>query len=201
MAFIDLRSKTIQAKIVYYGPGWGGKTTNLEYIHRALKSRTRSDLMSINTTGDRTIFFDYLPLEFDKVRGFDIKIQLYTVPGQVRYNATRRLVLNGADGVVFVADSRCERRERNMESLEDLERNLRSYNKDIHRVPIVMQFNKRDLALSGEPIMDLDTMEQELNSELKAPFTPACALKGDKVLDTLRLIIRDTVRSLKHATG
>ena len=201
MAFIDLRNRSIQAKIVYYGPGWCGKTTNLEYIHRVLKKQTRSDLMSINTSGDRTLFFDFLPLEFDQVRGFALRIQLYTVPGQVRYNATRRLVLNGADGIVFVADSRCERKERNKESLDDLKRNLSFYNKDIDQIPLVLQFNKRDLVDSSEPIMDIDTMRMDLNETLRAPVAAASALRGDNVLATLKRIIQDTVRSLRNVTG
>lgn len=201
MAFIDMRSRAIQAKIVYYGPGWGGKTTNLEYIHKRLKSQTRSEMVSINTTGDRTIFFDFLPLEIGTVRGFNLRIQLYTVPGQPHYNATRRLVLNGADGVVFVADSRCQREEHNKESLEDLKRNLLTYGRNIRDVPLVLQFNKRDLSLGHDPIMSLERMEQGLNGVLKAPCTAASALNGDNVLDTLKMIIRGTVRSLKNMTG
>ena len=150
MASINLKKKLIQAKIVYYGPGRGGKTTNLEQIYKKFRHRIKSEMVSIKTHGDRTLFFDFLPFDMGKIKGYDVKVQLYTVPGQVRYNATRRLVLNGVDGVVFVADSMAVRRERNILSLENLEENLLLYKKDVRKIPLVMQYNKRDLEGKGE---------------------------------------------------
>ena len=197
MAFIDLKNKVVQAKVVYYGPGRGGKTTNLEFIYSKYRQRIKSDMVSIKTQGDRTIFFDFLPFEMGKIRGYDIRIQLYTVPGQVKYNATRRLVLRGVDGVVFVADSNALRREKNLQSLKNLQENLATYNKSIFELPLVIQYNKRDLDEQGVFVLSLDTMEQDLNSRLKAPSYPASAVKGENVVPTLKKIISLTVASLE----
>jgi len=131
LAFINLKKKQVQVKIVYYGPGRGGKTTNLEYIYRQFNQRIESEMVAIKTRGDRTLFFDFLPLNIGKIKGYDVKIQFYTVPGQVKYNATRRLVLRGVDGIVFVADSMAVRREKNIESLKNLHQNLAGYKKSI----------------------------------------------------------------------
>ena len=198
MASINMKRKLIQAKVVYYGPGRGGKTTNLEQIYKKFQSRIKTEMVSIKTHGDRTLFFDFLPFDMGKIKGYDVKIQLYTVPGQVRYNATRKLVLNGADGVVFVADSMAVRRERNVLSLKNLEENLLLYKKDIKSIPLVMQYNKRDLDQKGIALMDLDLMEKELNSELKAPSFPASALAGQNVVNTLKKIVSLTMANLKH---
>ena len=198
MASINMKRKLIQAKVVYYGPGRGGKTTNLEQIYKKFQSRIKTEMVSIKTHGDRTLFFDFLPFDMGKIKGYDVKIQLYTVPGQVRYNATRKLVLNGADGVVFVADSMAVRRERNVLSLKNLEENLLLYKKDIKKIPLVMQYNKRDLDQKGIALMDLDLMEKELNSELKAPSFPASALAGQNVVNTLKKIVSLTMANLKH---
>jgi len=194
VAFINHKTKEIQAKIVYYGPGMGGKTTNLEYIHRNFRHRIDSEMVNIRTHGDRTIFFDFLPLEVGKVKGFNIRVQLYTVPGQVMYDATRRLVLKGADGVVFVADSMESRREKNLISLKNLQENLTSYKKSIFKVPLVLQYNKRDL--KDVPILPVKIMEKELNSRLKVPSFEASALAGLNVVATLKAIISKTVSSL-----
>jgi signal recognition particle receptor subunit beta len=129
MAFVNLKTKVIQVKIVYYGPGRGGKTTNLEYIYRKFQQRINSEMVTVKTHGDRTLFFDFLPFDIGMINGYNIKIQLYTVPGQVKYNATRRLVLRGVDGVVFVADAMAVCREKNIQSLENLQENLASYKK------------------------------------------------------------------------
>ena len=198
MASINIKRKLIQAKIVYYGPGRGGKTTNLEQIYKKFQSRIKTEMVSIKTHGDRTLFFDFLPFDMGKIRGYDVKMQLYTVPGQVRYNATRKLVLNGVDGIVFVADSMAVRRERNILSLKNLEENLILYKKDIRNIPLVMQYNKRDLDQKGIALMDLNLMEKELNSGLKAPSFPASALAGQNVVNTLKKIVSLTMANLKH---
>ena len=133
MAFVNLKNKEIQVKIVYYGPGRGGKTTNLEYIYKKFRKRINTEMVTVKTHGDRTLFFDFLPFDIGVINGYDVKIQLYTVPGQVKYNATRRLVLRGVDGIVFVADSMAVRREKNILSLKNLQENLANYKKSIKR--------------------------------------------------------------------
>jgi mutual gliding-motility protein MglA len=198
LASINLKKKLIQVKIVYYGPGRGGKTTNLEYIYNKFRHRMQSELISIKTQGDRTLFFDFLPIGIGKIRGYDIRIQLYTVPGQVRYNATRRLVLNGVDGIVFVGDSMVIRKERNLHSIKNLEENLLLYKIDISKIPLVMQYNKRDLSEKGITLLDIEDMEHDLNSTLKAPFFPASALEGQNVIATLKTIVVLTLNSLKN---
>ena len=185
MAVFNLKKGEIQCKIVYYGPGRCGKTTNLEYIHKAFKKQVLGEMVSIDTEGDRTLFFDFLPMELGKIRGYDVRVQLYTVPGQVQYSSTRKLVLKGVDGLVFVADSLEVRRQKNMLSLRDLQQNLREYGMNIFRIPLVVQFNKRDLGEQGIPIMPIETLETDLNRQLKVPTFPASALKGDGVGTTL----------------
>jgi len=197
LAFINLKDKVIQAKIVYYGPGRGGKTTNLEFIYNRCRPQINSEMVTVKTQGDRTLFFDFFPFDMGKINGYDVKIQLYTVPGQVKYNSTRRLVLKGVDGVVFVADSAATRREKNIMSLKNLEENLALYNKNIFDIPLVMQFNKRDLAKQGIEILDFATMENDLNNELKVPVFEASALAGDNVVSTLKKIISATMASLE----
>lgn len=197
MAFINLKDKVIQAKIVYYGPGRCGKTTNLEYIYEKCRMQVNSEMVTVKTQGDRTLFFDFFPFDMGKIGGYDVKIQLYTVPGQVKYNSTRRLVLKGVDGVVFVADSAVERRNKNVLSLRNLEENLTLYNKNIHEIPLVIQYNKRDLAKQGIEILDIETLEADLNSELKVPWFEASAVEGDNVVVTLKKIIYDTMASLE----
>ncbi|MEJ2154681.1 MAG: GTPase domain-containing protein [Desulfobacteraceae bacterium] len=198
MAVIHIRKKEVQIKIVYVGPGRGGKTTNLEYIFGKIRHRILSDMVSIKTHGDRTLFFDFLPFELGQIHGYKIKTQLYTVPGQVKYNATRKLVLKGVDGVVFVADSMEVMREKNIAALKNLEENLAFYNIDIYNsFPIVLQYNKRDLAENGVPLLDIDTMNDDLNSELKAPVFEASAVKGDNVITTAKKAISNTIVSLQ----
>ncbi|HAO19866.1 MAG: gliding motility protein [Desulfobacteraceae bacterium IS3] len=198
MAFVNLKNKEVQAKVVFYGPGRGGKTTNLEYIYNKFRDRIKSDMVSIKTHGDRTLFFDFLPFDIGKIMGYDVKIQLYTVPGQVKYNATRRLVLKGVDGMVFVADSMVEQREKNLLSLKNLQENLTIYKKSIFKIPLVLQYNKRDLEKQGIPVMPLDMMEKDLNSQLKVPYFEASALAGDNVINTLKKIISLTMASLQN---
>lgn len=197
MAFINLKKKELQVKIVYYGPGRGGKTTNLEYINKKFKERIKSEMVSIKTHGDRTLFFDFLPFEIGKIKGFDVKIQMYTVPGQVKYNATRKLVLQGVDGVVFVADSMQVQRKKNLISLKNLQENLAEYHKSIFKIPLVLQYNKRDLREMDIPLMSLEAMDKDMNSRLKVPSFPASALTGENVVTTLKKIISLTVSSLQ----
>ena len=198
VAVIHIRNKEVQIKIVYVGPGRGGKTTNLEYIFSKIRHRILSDMVSIKTHGDRTLFFDFLPFDLGQIRGYRIKTQLYTVPGQVKYNATRKLVLKGVDGIVFVADSMAVMREKNMLALKNLEENLAHYDIDLYNnFPMVMQYNKRDLSADGVPLMDVKTMDQDLNSRLKAPFFEASALTGDNVISTVKKAISTTIVSLQ----
>jgi signal recognition particle receptor subunit beta len=198
MAIINLKKGEVQAKIVYYGPGRGGKTTNLEYIYRKFHDRIKTEMVTIKTHGDRTLFFDFLPIEIGEIKGFDIRIQLYTVPGQVKYDATRRLVLRGADGIVFVADSLAVRRKENILSLKNLADNLAAYKKSLFDVPVVFQYNKRDLQEEGIPLLSTDIMEKDLNMQLKAPSFAASALKGPNVVQTMKKIIVMTIDSLRR---
>ncbi|SFM41079.1 GTP-binding protein [Thermodesulforhabdus norvegica] len=196
MAIIDLARKEVQVKIVYYGPARGGKTANLLYIYKAMSKHVAGKMVTIDTKGDRTLFFDFLPVSIGKIRDLNIRIQLYTVPGQTMYHATRRLVLRGVDGVAFIADSLRVQKNKNIESLKDLEENLKSYNLDIHTIPLVLQYNKRDLEGSGIPLLSIEEMEADLNNDLKAPQFPASAIKGFGVFETLREITKRTVKSV-----
>jgi hypothetical protein len=197
MAFINLKKKEIQAKIVYYGPGRGGKTTNLEYIYKNFGDRIGSKIVTIKTHGDRTLFFDFFPFNIGKINGYQIKIQLYTVPGQIKYDATRRLVLNGVDGVVFVADALLGQRKSNIFSLKNLHENLKHYQKNIFKIPFVFQYNKMDLLQKGVPILPAETLEADLNRRLKKPSFAASALVGTNVASTLKKIISMTTASFK----
>jgi len=197
MAFVNLKNKEIQVKIVYYGPGRGGKTSNLEYVYKKFAKRINTEMVTVKTHGDRTLFFDFLPFDIGIINGYDVKIQLYTVPGQVKYNATRRLVLRGVDGMVFVADAMAVRREKNILSLKNLQENLAAYKKSIFRIPFVMQYNKMDLKEQGIPLLPLKTHEKDLNSQLKIPSFAASAVLGTNVVATLKRIISLTVASIK----
>jgi len=197
MAIINLKKKEVQAKIVYYGPGRGGKTTNLEFLYNKFSDRAKTEMVTIKTHGDRTLFFDFLPLDIGKIKAYDIRVQLYTVPGQVKYDATRRLVLRGVDGIVFVADSLSVRRKENVLSLKNLADNLASYKKDIFDIPLVLQYNKRDLTEEGIPLIPIESLERDLNSRLKAPSFEASALKGPNVVQTMKKIIIMTIDSLQ----
>jgi hypothetical protein len=197
MAILNLRDREIQCKIVYYGPGRSGKTTNLEYIHKHFTKQVAGKMISIDTHGDRTLYFDFLPMGIGKIKGCEIKAQLYTVPGQVQYRATRELVLKGVDGIVFVADSLKVRREKNMISLKDLHENLKKMGLDIRRVPLVMQYNKRDLEKHGFPLMPVEKMEHELNRQLKVPSLPGSALSGEGVGAALTQILKLTLKHLQ----
>jgi len=200
MAVINLKEKVIQVKIVYYGPGRSGKTTNLIYIYNVLqkkfKDRLNSKLITIDTKGERTLFFDFFPIELGNIQGLDLKIQLYTTPGQVIYDATRKLVLKGVDGLVFVADSLPARRQANIENFQNLKRNLAYHNLSLEEIPIVFQWNKRDLVEEGLPLLDIKTLEADLNDELKAPSFPASAIRGENVFETLKLASKLTIKSV-----
>jgi len=197
MAYLDIRSKQIQLKIVYYGPGQGGKTTNLLYINKNFGKKIKSQMVSIDTCGDRTIFFDTFPFDLGKINGFDIKIQLYTVPGQPKYDATRKLVLNGVDGIVFVADMLASMRRKNILSLNNLYENLKTYNRNIFKIPLVFQFNKIDLSQKGYPLLPKERLANDLNRQLKRPWVIASALNGLNVAITLKKIISMTTANIK----
>ncbi len=196
MAFVNPKKREVQVKIVYYGPGRGGKTTNLEFIYAKFNERIKTELVTIKTHGDRTLFFDFLPFDIGKVNGYDVKIQLYTVPGQVKYNATRRLVLRGVDGIVFVADAMTVRREKNILALKNLQENMANYKKSIFKIPIVMQYNKMDLGEQGIPLLPLEMLEKDLNAKLKTPSFQASALAGKNVVMTMKKIISMTMASI-----
>jgi len=183
MSLVNFASREITCKLVYYGPGRSGKTTNLHYIHGRVPEMRRGRLISLATQSDRTLFFDFLPLELGQISGFTTRFQLYTVPGQVYYNATRRLVLQGADGVVFVADSQARRFDDNVESFQDLQENLLDHGVDIRELPLVMQYNKQDLprGLTLTP----EEMDDALNFR-GVPSLSADALHGEGVFETLK---------------
>jgi len=197
MAIVNLKKREIECKIVFYGPGRCGKTTNLEYIHKSYKKQVTTDMVSINTDGDRTLFFDFLPMELGKMKGCDVRVHLYTVPGQVQYSSTRKLVLRGVDGIVFVADSLEVRRQKNVLSLKDLHQNLKEYGLNILKTPLVMQYNKRDLEKQGIPLLPLKQMEKDLNRQLKVPSFQASAVTGEGVGKTLQTCLKLTLQSLK----
>lgn len=196
MAFIDLAKKEIQVKIVYYGPARSGKTTNLQYLYKTMSKSVAGKMVTIDTKGDRTLFFDFLPLNIGKIKNLSIRIQLYTVPGQVIYNATRKLVLKGVDGVVFVADSLRVQRQKNIESLKNLEENLDEYHIRVEEIPLVFQYNKRDLIKSNFPLLSVQELEDDLNARFKAPAFEASAVVGFGVFETLREITKATVKSV-----
>ncbi|MFH1844725.1 MAG: GTPase domain-containing protein [bacterium] len=195
MSLINYSSREINCKIVYYGPGLGGKTSNIQYVYEKLAPDTKGRLVTLATEMDRTLFFDFLPLELGEVKGFKTRFHLYTVPGQVYYNASRKLILRGVDGIVFVADSQDSRFDANIESLYNLHENLKEYELDLAKIPFVMQYNKRDLP-DAVPVAEL---EEELNPEGYEYFE-AVALKGTGVFDTLKCVAKQVLRSLQAGT-
>lgn len=187
MSVINHAEKVIHFKIVYYGPGVAGKTANLQYVHRCLPTSHKGNMISLATGDDRTIFFDFLPVQALTIRGFQTRFQLYTVPGQVHYNMTRRLVLRGVDGIVFVADSQWERMRENVESLRNLEDNLKQYDLTLDELPYAVQYNKRDLP-NGAPV---DYLEYLLNRRARrVPFFEGVAVEGKGVFETLNTVSR-----------
>ena len=228
MSVINYASREINCKIVYYGPGLGGKTTNLEHVYARVAPDTRGKLISLATENERTLFFDFLPVDLGTIRGFKTRFHLYTVPGQVYYNASRKLILKGVDGVVFVADSQVERQEANVEAMQNLYDNMSEYGYDITRMPFVIQYNKRDLP-NAAPIDELDQLlnpgfevmdqarqrpmadpgnpsrllvEQVASGEWveRVPSVEAVAVAGDGVFDTLKAVSKLVLKSLASSS-
>jgi mutual gliding-motility protein MglA len=228
MSVINYASREINCKIVYYGPGLGGKTTNLEHVYARVAPDTRGKLISLATENERTLFFDFLPVDLGTIRGFKTRFHLYTVPGQVYYNASRKLILKGVDGVVFVADSQVERQEANIEAMQNLYDNMAEYGYDITRMPFVIQYNKRDLP-NAAPLNDLEAMlnpgfevvdparqrpmddpsrpgrkliEQLPTGEWieRVPSVEAVAVAGDGVFDTLKAVSKLVLKSLASSS-
>jgi len=228
MSVINYASREINCKIVYYGPGLGGKTTNLEHVYARVAPDTRGKLISLATENERTLFFDFLPVDLGTIRGFKTRFHLYTVPGQVYYNASRKLILKGVDGVVFVADSQVERQEANIEAMQNLYDNMAEYGYDITRMPFVIQYNKRDLP-NAAPIDALDLLlnpgfevvdptrqrqmadphspSRLLISQLpsgewveRVPSIEAVAVAGDGVFDTLKAVSKLVLKSLASSS-
>lgn len=224
MSMINYASREINCKIVYYGPGLGGKTTNLEYVYGKVSPNTRGKLISLATETERTLFFDFLPVDLGTIRGFRTRFHLYTVPGQVYYNASRKLILKGVDGVVFVADSQAERAEANIESMQNLYDNMAAYGYDLTQMPFVVQYNKRDLP-NAAPLAELQEMLNPgwevtdssrmrpladpfrtgdfLVSQLptgewveRAPYFEAVGVTGDGVFDTLKAVSKLVLKTL-----
>jgi mutual gliding-motility protein MglA len=223
MSMINYASREINCKLVYYGPGLGGKTTNLEHVYQKVAPTTRGKMISLATETERTLFFDFLPVDLGTIRGFKTRFHLYTVPGQVYYNASRKLILKGVDGLVFVADSQIERMEANVESMQNLYDNMAEYGYDLTKLPFVVQYNKRDLP-NASPIKDLQaslnpgwpiedpTMQkvtpdpahpgQNLIDKVggdwvgRAPYLEAVAIRGDGVFDTLKTVSKMVLKTL-----
>ncbi|MER3428396.1 MAG: gliding-motility protein MglA [Pyrinomonas sp.] len=196
MTFINYAAREINCKIVYYGPGLCGKTTNLQYIYDSTAPESKGKMISLATETDRTLFFDFLPLDLGSVRGFRTRFHLYTVPGQVFYDASRRLILKGVDGVVFVADSQEERMDANIESLYNLEENLRSHGYDLMKIPYVLQLNKRDLP----NIVPVEEMIAELQRKGE-PVIEAVAARGIGVYDTLKAVAKQVLTELRKGAA
>jgi len=196
MVTINYAFREISCKIVYYGPGLSGKTTNLQYVHDRVPSKSRGDLISLATEADRTLFFDFLPIHVGDIAGFATKFQLYTVPGQVFYNATRKLVLRGVDGIVFVADSQTAKMDENIESLSNMFENLRENGIEVTDIPIVLQYNKRDLP----EVASIEELQKLLNPS-GWPYTEASAVSGIGVFDTLKRITKLVLEQTKQRTA
>jgi mutual gliding-motility protein MglA len=196
MSLVNYSTREITCKIVYYGPGRSGKTSNLQYVHGYVPDERKGPMVSLATETDRTLFFDFLPLDLGTISGFRTRMQLYTVPGQVYYNATRRLVLRGADGVVFVADSQPEQWDENIESLRNLHENLLEEDIDLKTFPMVIQYNKRDLP----GVLPVAQLDDTLNFR-GVPAFPAAAVTGDGVFDTLKAASKLVLQSLSQRFG
>jgi signal recognition particle receptor subunit beta len=224
MSMINYASREINCKIVYYGPGLGGKTTNLEHVYQKVSPNTRGKLISLATESERTLFFDFLPVDLGTIRGFKTRFHLYTVPGQVYYNASRKLILKGVDGIVFVADSQVDRMEANQEAMQNLYDNMAEYGYDLTRMPFVVQYNKRDLP-NAAPLAELQSalnpgwevtdaprqrntpdvfhageylVQQIATGEWveRAPYFEAVAVTGEGVFDTLKGVSKLVLKSL-----
>jgi mutual gliding-motility protein MglA len=191
MSMINYALREINCKIVYYGPGLCGKTTNLEYVYDKVAPNTRGKLISLATESERTLFFDFLPVDLGSIRGFKTRFHLYTVPGQVYYNASRKLILKGVDGVVFVGDSQVERLDANIESMHNLYENLAQHGLDLQELPFVIQYNKRDLPNTAT----IQEMESHLNPT-GVPYFEAVGTRGIGVFDTLKAVSKQVIKSL-----
>lgn len=191
MSLINYSSREINVKIVYYGPGLCGKTTNIQYIYDKVTPETKGKLITLATEMDRTLFFDFLPLELGKVKGFRTRFHLYTVPGQIYYDASRKLILRGVDGIIFVADSQRSRYDANIESLYNLHENLGDYQLKLDDIPYAIQYNKRDLP----DVIAVKDLEEELNPK-RYPSFEAVAVKGTGVFDTLKGVAKSVLRNL-----
>jgi signal recognition particle receptor subunit beta len=191
MSMINYASREINCKIVYYGTGLGGKTTNLEYIYSKVNPETKGKMISLATETERTLFFDFLPIDLGEVRGFKTRFHLYTVPGQVYYNASRRLILKGVDGLVFVADSQASRAEANIESMHNLYENLETYGYDLETIPFAIQYNKRDM----DNILARDDLRAQINP-MGVPDFEATAIDGTGVIETLSSVSKAVVETL-----
>jgi len=192
MALINYASREINAKIVYYGPGLGGKTTNIKYIYTKLNPSIKGKLISLATELDRTLFFDFLPVDLGTIRGFKTRFHLYTVPGQVFYNASRKLILRGVDGIIFVADSQIERFDENIGSLDNMMDNLKTYNLFLEKFPFVIQYNKRDLP----NITSVDELQKIMNPQNTHPYFEAVATQGIGVFETLKEVCKHVLKIL-----
>jgi len=197
VSLVNFTAREITCKIVYYGPGRSGKTTNLHYVYGRVPESRRGRMVSLASQTDRTLFFDFLPIDLGQISGFTTRFQLYTVPGQVYYNATRRLVLQGADGVVFVADSQARQLDENIESLQNLQANLLDHGVDIRGMPLVLQYNKQDLP--RELILTSADLDDALNFR-SLPSFPADALHGVGVFETLKSISEQVLKRLSQGT-
>ena len=192
MSFVNYHTKEVNCKIVYYGPGLGGKTTNIQHVYQKTSANNKGQMVTLNTENERTLFFDFLPLDLGTIRGFKTRFHLYTVPGQVFYEASRKLILRGVDGIVFVADSQVEKMEANLESLEGLKKNLVEQGHDLKQIPIIMQWNKRDLP----NIVSVEDLERKIN-DLDVPSFSSSAVSGEGVFETLKTISKLVLMNIK----
>lgn len=192
MSFVNYVTKEVNCKIVYYGPGLGGKTTNIQYVYQKTSGGNKGNIITLNSENERTLFFDFLPLDLGEIRGFKTRFHLYTVPGQVFYEASRKLILRGVDGIVFVADSQVERMEANVESLKSLEKNLLEQGYEMGKIPLVFQWNKRDLP----NVTSIKDLHEALN-KINGPEFEAVAVKGNGVFETLKVISKLVLMNLK----
>jgi signal recognition particle receptor subunit beta len=193
MSFINFATKEINCKIVYYGPGLSGKTVNIKWIYEHVRPENRGELVTLATETERTLFFDFVPIEISNVKGFKVRFHLYTTPGQIIYQASRKLILKGVDGIVFVADSQEERHDANLDTLDDMIDNLKEYKIDIEEIPLVFQYNKRDLP----NILPVDILRRDLNRWNRPDFE-AIAIKGIGVLETFKEITKQVLKKLKE---
>lgn len=192
MSFVNHNKKEVNCKIVYYGPGLGGKTTNIQHVYKKTSGENRGNMIKLNTENERTLFFDFLPLELGEIRGYKTRFHLYTVPGQVFYEASRKLILRAVDGLIFVADSQLEKMDANIESLDGLEKNLTEQGYDISKVPLVFQWNKRDLP----NVASVEDLESRLN-KWGSPSFEAAAVNGNGVFETLKEVSKLVLMNLK----